>query len=569
MLIKSKEAVRLMFIKFYQFYKHKLLPSSSLVPDFKDKTLLFTNAGMNQFKNIFLGKDDIKYKRIITIQRCLRVSGIFNDFDNVGFTNRHNTFFEMMGNFSFNDYFKKHAILYAWKLLTDKNFFSLPKENFFVTVHISDIESYSIWLNDIGLPKDRILVLGKEKILSSNIIYDDNFWYLGKSNVCGTSTEIFYDIYHTRNNNFFSNLYLNKDNNQYLELYNIVFIQYYLNNIGQIYPLSKRFVDTGMGLERITSVLQGVSSNYEIDFFMDIKIFLSNKFNIRITSSNLYIFNILSDHLRSIIYLILDGILPTSDKQGYILKKFIRRVINYIKILGISTYFISRLIPDLIKILDIKKYDFDHIDIDFICHVINKEEIKFNNTLLKGTQIFKTFIKKIGVKKYLNSNFCFELYDTYGLPIYVIMDLCRFYNIKYNYQKFSYLLCLQKIRSRLNNLLDKTFFDILEKFSLMTRVTKWRYNFCITLIDLIIINNSSITKILSNNMYYCIVLRKTLFDIVNNMRDKNISIIIYNNNENNLFIVKKTMIINQCILHIGYLVKGSISMNDLVIIRII
>ncbi len=552
MVITSKE-IRDMFLCYFNNRNHIIKKSSSLVPK-NNKSLLFTNSGMVQFKDYFLGIKKSK-DNFVSIQHCLRISGKHNDLENVGYTLKHNTFFEMMGNFSFGLYFKKDAIFYAWDLLTNNNFFSLSKDKFIVTVHKNDIESYNIWLNIIKLPKNRIFVLGDSSLDS------ENFWFINDFGLCGYSTEIFYDFYFDKkiDNN---NLFFFKNNKRFIEVWNLVFMEFVLDSKFKFKKLSNKCIDTGMGFERIVSILQNVNSNFDIDIFIDIKLSISKILNIEINNNNLNIFNIISDHIRSIIYLIFYGILPSNEYRGYILRKLIRRVLLYIKFLNINNIILYK----IVKFLLINNYEFKLLNINNINNIINIvlcEEKKFFKTLYYSLNLLDFYIKRIRNSKYLSSKIVFLLYDTYGLPINLLVDFCNYKGILVNLDKFKLRLKNHRNISKKNSdffVFNK--FDIILNFINKFVSTKF-YGFkkkkIISKI-LFILNNKNYFKIKSK-LNFSILLDKTVFfpKCSGQSGDKGFIKSLDNKSK---FIVKKTIKLNNYIIHIGYFKYGNLLVNE-------
>ncbi len=551
-MFKSFIEVRKMFLEFFKSKNHVILKGSSLIPS-NDNSLLFTNAGMNQFKNIFLGIDNIKYKNIATIQYCLRVGGKHNDLSNVGYTNRHNTFFEMMGNFSFDSYFKEIAIIYSWELLTGKNWYFISKDNLFVTVHKNDKETYNIWSKIIGLSKNNIFILGNNK--NSIDLDSSNFWRMSEFGPCGYSTEIYFtkDLSSIKLN---SKLEINCDN--CIEIWNLVFVEFNLNSNYKITNLSYKSVDTGIGLERITSVLQNTFCNFEIDIFKDIKNIISEFINIKINYLNKYIFNVISDHIRSIVFLLLEDIFPSNVGRGYILRKIIRRTVWHIRLLKINDCILYKLFNNLYFIFD-KNYVIDKKKFFIIEKIIYNEEKKFLNNLNFGIKILNSFINKLnGYRKVLESKKVFLLYDTYGLPIDFIFDICKFNNVVINLKEFNILLDIQKNKSKKNSFL------ITNKVILQgkTKFLGFKKKECFSKILYIIENGSYINEIDVNNKEVSIVLDKTTFYPQSGGQNGDIGIIFKHNDSQ--FIVKNTKLLGDCIIHIGYLDYGFLSVGDIV-----
>ncbi|MGK2897029.1 MAG: alanine--tRNA ligase [Candidatus Makana argininalis] len=433
-MINSSYNIRKKFINFFKNKNHKIIAGSSLLIN-DDKSIMFTNSGMNQFKNIFLNSNNFPYKRVVTSQNCVRAGGKHNDLENVGYTSHHHTFFEMLGNFSFNDYFKKEAIFYAWELLTHKNWFNIPKNKLIVTYYYKDYETYKIWLNEIKLPKKNIISIGDNNI-GNNI--SDNFWQMGETGPCGPCSEIFYD----RGENIYGNKPgdKNKTGNRYIEIWNLVFIQFNKNCNGDLIKLDKPFVDTGMGLERISSVLQNVDSNFKIDIFKKLILSISNILNI--TNINNKSLLVISDHIRSCFFLINDGLMPSNEGKGYVLRRIIRRAIKHGKILGSKKPFLYKIIPSLIYIMKIQLIKIIS-NKNKIKNIILLEEKKFEKTINIGLKLLNKQINKIK-SNVLDGNTVFKLYDTYGFPIDFIKKICKeknididenIYNTKMNEQK--------------------------------------------------------------------------------------------------------------------------------------
>ncbi len=560
-MYKSFNEIRNMFIDFFKSKDHLLIKSSSLIPN--DNSLLFTNAGMNQFKNVFLGLSKSIYKRIITIQRCLRVGGKHNDIKNIGYTYRHNTFFEMMGNFSFNSYFKKESILYAWELLTSKKWFNLNKNKLIITVNINDFETYNIWSNILGINKNNIFLVGNKCNYINN--KSDNFWQMSNFGPCGYSTEIYYNINCINN---IKNFLLYKDTNKYLEIWNLVFIEYNIINDSNIVKLKYKSVDTGMGLERICSVLQNVNSNFNIDIFLKLKEKISKFFNIKINDRNIFIFNLISDHLRSIIYLIIDGILPSNEYRGYILRKIIRRTLTYIYLLIKNKNYILNELLYYIKNWFFKFYDFKDNEIFIkIKNIIINEEKKYFLNLFNSLNILYFYLKKTNIYRnnILDGKIVFLLYDTYGLPLDIIIEVCKYNNFIIDIEKFNYFLNLQKIKSKKFSIFNKN--NIILNLNDNIKKTKFiGYNLycCCSKIISILNENNIIDYFDKSNIKLIIILSYTVLypECGGQISDRGF---IYNDNFK--FFVCKTKFLGNYILHIGFLKYGYIRINDIVKVK--
>ena len=402
--MKSSE-IRECFLKFFEKYNHEIVTSSSLVPA-NDPTLLFTNAGMVQFKEVFLGGESRSCNRATSSQRCVRAGGKHNDLENVGYTARHHTFFEMLGNFSFGDYFKKDAIAFAWEFLTE--ILKLPPSRLWVTVHESDDEAENIWINEIGIDPSRLSRLD-----------EDNFWQMGDTGPCGPCTEIFWD--HGPDVPGGPPGSENDDLDRYIEIWNLVFMQYEKSADGKMNPLPKPSIDTGMGLERISAVMQGVHSNYEIDIFKD----LINA-TAKITGckdKNNDSLKVISDHIRSCSFLILDGVTPSNEGRGYVLRRIIRRALRHGNKLGIKEEFFYKLVPVLRELMG-DAYPDLIVHQDKICKVLKQEEIQFSKTLDKGMAIFQNYLAGT-TNSVIPGDLIFKLYDTYGFPVDLTNDIAR------------------------------------------------------------------------------------------------------------------------------------------------
>ncbi len=402
--MKSSE-IRECFLKFFEKHNHEIVTSSSLVPA-NDPTLLFTNAGMVQFKEVFLGGESRSCNRATSSQRCVRAGGKHNDLENVGYTARHHTFFEMLGNFSFGDYFKKDAIAFAWEFLTE--ILKLPPSRLWVTVHESDYEAENIWINEIGIDPSRLSRLD-----------EDNFWQMGDTGPCGPCTEIFWD--HGPDVPGGPPGSENDDLDRYIEIWNLVFMQYEKSADGKMNPLPKPSIDTGMGLERISAVMQGVHSNYEIDIFKD----LINA-TAKITGckdKNNDSLKVISDHIRSCTFLILDGVTPSNEGRGYVLRRIIRRALRHGNKLGIKEEFFYKLVPVLRELMGDAYPDLIAHQ-DKICKVLKQEEIQFSKTLDKGMAIFQNYLAGT-TNSVIPGDLIFKLYDTYGFPVDLTNDIAR------------------------------------------------------------------------------------------------------------------------------------------------
>jgi len=382
--------LRQKFLKFFESKGHTIVRSSSLVPH-DDPTLLFTNAGMNQFKDVFLGFDKRPYNRATTAQKCVRAGGKHNDLENVGYTARHHTFFEMMGNFSFGDYFKRDAIHFAWEFLTSPEWLNIPKEKLLATVYAEDDEAYNIWLNEIGMPAERIVRIGDNKGAK---YASDNFWQMGDTGPCGPCSEIFYD----HGEEIWGGIpgSPEEDGDRWIEIWNCVFMQFNRDEQGNMNPLPKPSVDTGMGLERMAAVMQHVHSNYEIDLFQDLLKAVARETGAPFSMEEPSL-KVIADHIRSCSFLIADGVLPSNEGRGYVLRRIIRRAARHGHKLGQQKAFFYKLVPDLVKEMG-EAYPELKEKQSMIEQVLREEELKFSDTLWHGMNV----LEKMTVDTYIS-----------------------------------------------------------------------------------------------------------------------------------------------------------------------
>lgn len=435
---KSTAEIRQAFLDFFHSKGHQVVASSSLVPN-NDPTLLFTNAGMNQFKDVFLGLDKRNYSRATTSQRCVRAGGKHNDLENVGYTARHHTFFEMLGNFSFGDYFKHDAIQFAWELLTSEKWFALPKERLWVTVYESDDEAYEIWEKEVGIPRERIIRIGDNK---GAPYASDNFWQMGDTGPCGPCTEIFYD----HGDHIWGGPpgSPEEDGDRYIEIWNIVFMQFNRQADGTMEPLPKPSVDTGMGLERIAAVLQHVNSNYDIDLFRTL-IQAVAKVTGATDLSNKSL-RVIADHIRSCAFLIADGVMPSNENRGYVLRRIIRRAVRHGNMLGAKETFFYKLVGPLIDVMGSAGEDLKRQQAQ-VEQVLKTEEEQFARTLERGLALLDEELAKLSGDT-LDGETAFRLYDTYGFPVDLTADVCRERNIKVDEAGFEAAMEEQRRRAR-------------------------------------------------------------------------------------------------------------------------
>ncbi len=432
--------IRQAYLDFFAAKGHQIVPSSPVVPG-DDPTLLFTNAGMNQFKDVFLGFDKRPYHRATTAQKCIRAGGKHNDLDNVGYTARHHTFFEMLGNFSFGDYFKKDAIQFAWDLLTQV--FELPKEKLLVTVYAEDDEAYEIWNKQIGIPAERIIRIGDNK---GARYASDNFWMMGDTGPCGPCTEIFFD--HGDHIPGGPPGSPDEDGDRFIEIWNNVFMQFNRDEAGNMHPLPKPSVDTGMGLERIAAVLQHVHSNYEIDLFVSLlkaskdAVDAAGGENCDLASPSL---KVIADHIRACSFIVVDGVIPGNAGRGYVLRRIARRAIRHGYKLGARKPFFYQLVPALVKEMG-DAYPELRAAQDKVSEVLKQEEERFFQTIANGMEILENALAE-GIKT-VDGETAFRLHDTFGFPLDLTADVCRERHVTVDAEGFEVAMQKQRDQAR-------------------------------------------------------------------------------------------------------------------------
>ena len=433
--MKTKE-IRQKFIDYFASKGHQPVASSPLVPG-NDPTLLFTNAGMVQFKDVFLGLEKRPYNRAVTSQRCVRAGGKHNDLENVGYTARHHTFFEMLGNFSFGDYFKRDAIRYAWELLTVQ--YGLPKEKLWTTVYATDDEAFDIWTKEIGVPKERCVRIGDKP--GGRKYESDNFWQMADTGPCGPCSEIFYD--HGPGVAGGPPGSADADGDRYIEIWNLVFMQFNRDESGTLNPLPKPSVDTGMGLERLTAVLQHVHSNYEIDLFQALVKAAARETNARdLDSPSL---RVIADHIRACAFLVCDGVIPSNEGRGYVLRRIARRAMRHGYKLGQKKPFFYKIVPDLVREMG-EAYPELQREQARVTATLKQEEERFAETLETGMAILETALAKNS--KRLDGGTAFKLYDTFGFPVDMTADIGRERGFEIDMAAFDAAMASQQERSR-------------------------------------------------------------------------------------------------------------------------
>ena len=537
-MISSAE-LRNKFLKYFETHGHTIVASSPLVPG-NDPTLLFTNAGMVQFKDVFLGTDKRSYNKAVTSQRCVRAGGKHNDLENVGYTARHHTFFEMLGNFSFGDYFKKEAIHYAWDFLTQV--VGLPAEKLWVTVYADDDEAADIWLNDIGVDKDRFTRIGTS----------DNFWSMGDTGPCGPCSEIFYD--HGAEIEGGPPGTPEQDGDRYIEIWNLVFMQFNRDEQGVMHPLPRPSVDTGMGLERLAAIMQQVHNNYDIDLFQSLIKSAARLTDTRDLESKSL--RVIADHIRSCAFLIVDGVLPSNEGRGYVLRRIIRRAARHGHQLGCKHAFFYQLVSTLDELMsdaypELRKHR------DHVARVLQNEEERFAETLEQGMRILEDSIAQMRGDT-ISGEMVFKLYDTFGFPADLTADVAREKGLNIDQEGFEAQMQAQKTRARASSQFgvggDKldlddhpsTQFNGYDETSAQTRVVA------------IMQDGVSIER-LENQQDAIVVLEQTSFYAESGGQVGDIGTLTNNGTE---FRVHDTQKQNDVYLHIGQLQSGKLAVGD-------
>ena len=540
----TTDQIRQTYLDFFKAHGHTVVRSSSLVPH-NDPTLLFTNAGMNQFKDIYLGKEKRPYLRATTAQKCVRAGGKQNDLENVGYTARHHTFFEMLGNFSFGDYFKKEAIYYAWTLLTEG--FGLPKESLTVTVYDKDNEAYNIWKDVIGVPVDRIIRIGDNKGGSFN---SDNFWQMGDTGPCGPCSEIFYD--HGADIWGGPPGSAEEDGDRFIEIWNIVFMQYNRKADGTFEKLGKPMIDNGLGLERIAAVLQGVHSNYDIDLFVALEKAVASLLNVSDLKDKSL--RVISDHIRSCSFLIADGVLPSNEGRGYVLRRIIRRAVRHGRLLGAKEVFFYKLVDTLADLMG-GAYPELIEQKELIKKTLKREEELFLNTLDRGLALLEAELKKLGGGKQIPGDVVFKLYDTYGFPTDLTQDVVRDRGYTIDMEGFDAEMAKQKALSKKNSKFDVDYNQELK----LTEVTKFTGYDSLVADSVItgIYKDGEAVDSISTDERAVIVLNETPF--YGEMGGQVGDIGIIQAGENTEFIVEDTKRVGKTIIHIGRVELGEFS----------
>ena len=545
--MKTTSEIRQSFLDFFHSKGHTVVPSSSLVPE-NDPTLLFTNAGMNQFKDVFLGLEKRPYTRATTAQRCVRAGGKHNDLENVGYTARHHTFFEMMGNFSFGDYFKQDAIQFGWEYLTSPQWLGLPKEKLYVTVYETDDEAYDIWNKIVGVPTDHIIRIGDNK---GAPYASDNFWAMGDTGPCGPCTEIFYD----HGDTFWGGLpgSPEEDGDRYIEVWNIVFMQFNRQADGTMEKLPKPSVDTGMGLERMTAVMQHVNSNYETDIFQTLIKEVAGLLNV--TDLDNKSLRVVADHIRACSYLIADGVVPSNEGRGYVLRRIIRRAVRHGNLLGAKESFFYKLVPTLAAVMghagEILTQKQAHIQ-----KTLKAEEEQFARTLERGLALLEDALTKVE-NNTLSGEVAFKLYDTYGFPLDLTADVCRERNITIDEAGFEAEMTAQRERAKASSNFGTDYNNVIKVEGQTNFIGYENLDAQATVVGLF--SNGKAVETIQSGESAVIILDQTPFyaEMGGQVGDSGlISTEICN------FTVNDTQKYGQVFGHIGQLISGSLSIGD-------
>ncbi|MEZ0361821.1 MAG: alanine--tRNA ligase [Hydrogenobacter sp.] len=538
----STDEIRELFLSFFEQKGHTRVRSASLVPE-SDPTLLFVNAGMVPFKNVFLGIERRPYTRAVSCQKCLRVSGKHNDLESVGYTSRHHTFFEMLGNFSFGDYFKKEAIEYAWEFVTQR--LKLPCEKLYITVFKDDEEAYSIWRDHIGIPEERIWKMGEE----------DNFWQMGETGPCGPSSEIHYD----RGEGL-------EGGERYLEIWNLVFMQYSKNPDGTLTPLPKPNIDTGMGLERIASVLQGTKTNYEIDIIRPLITFgeeLSGKAYGESFETDVAL-RVIADHLRAVTFAVSDGVLLSNVGRGYVIRRILRRALRYAYKLGIKEPFLYRGVDLVVRLMK-KAYPELENSASFVKGILKAEEERFLNTFQNALPFVEEVLQEAlrEGRKFISGSQVFTLYDTYGFPLDMLEDIAREKGLSIDMEGFKEEMEIQRQKARKHFKVSskevKPVYQHLKDIGKTTQFVGYTQYEAKTRVTAILRNGELITE-LKEGQEGEIVLEKTPFYAERGGQVGDRGII---KGDDAYFVVEDTQSpVDGVVLHIGKLIKGSIKVSD-------
>ena len=543
----TSNEIRHIFLEFFKEKNHTIVSSSSLVPH-NDPTLLFTNAGMNQFKDYFLGQQKPKFLRAATSQKCVRAGGKHNDLENVGYTARHHTFFEMLGNFSFGDYFKKEAIIFAWELLTEK--FHIPANKLLVTVYHEDEEAFDIWKNTINLPHEKIIKIGDK----SDKYISDNFWMMGDTGPCGPCSEIFFD--HGSEIPGGPPGSENEDGDRFIEIWNLVFMQFNRREDGTMELLPKPSVDTGMGLERISAVLQSVHSNYEIDLFQSLIKNAAKTLGVK--DHLLPSLKVIADHVRSITFLINDGVQPSNDGRGYVLRRIMRRAIRHGYKLGAQSPFLASVIQSVAENMN-EAYPELSVNIKKIQAITAQEEDKFFETIANGMDLVDREIIRLKTEKLnqFDGEIAFKLHDTYGFPIDLTADICRENHITIDQKVFDQEMEKQKNQAKsANNFKASVQIKIDKEPTIFHGYSDIKTE---SSIEAIIVDDNLVSEV-SDKQACSLVVNNTPFYAESGGQVGDVGKIF---NDQMTFTVSDTQKLpNGVVVHIGQIIQGHIGLSD-------
>ena len=543
----TSNEIRHIFLEFFKEKNHTIVSSSSLVPH-NDPTLLFTNAGMNQFKDYFLGQQKPKFLRAVTSQKCVRAGGKHNDLENVGYTARHHTFFEMLGNFSFGDYFKKEAIIFAWELLTEK--FHIPANKLLVTVYHEDEEAFDIWKNTINLPQEKIIKIGDK----SDKYISDNFWMMGDTGPCGPCSEIFFD--HGSEIPGGPPGSKNEDGDRFIEIWNLVFMQFNRKEDGTMDLLPKPSVDTGMGLERISAVLQSVHSNYEIDIFESLIKHAAKILSVK--DHLLPSLKVIADHVRSITFLINDGVQPSNDGRGYVLRRIMRRAIRHGYKLGAQSPFLASVIQSVAENMN-EAYPELSVNIKKIQAITAQEEDKFFETIANGMDLVDREIIRLKTEKLnqFDGEIAFKLHDTYGFPIDLTADICRENHITIDQKVFDQEMEKQKNQAKsANNFKASVQIKIDKEPTIFHGYSDIKTE---SSIEAIIVDDNLVSEV-SDKQACSLVVNNTPFYAESGGQVGDVGKIF---NDQMTFTVSDTQKLpNGVVVHIGQIIQGHIGLSD-------
>ena len=545
-MTKSTSDIRQGFMDFFGKKGHQTVSSSSLVPE-NDPTLLFTNAGMNQFKDTFLGSEKRNYTRATSSQRCVRAGGKHNDLDNVGYTARHHTFFEMLGNFSFGDYFKEDAIGFAWEYLTDV--LKIPKEKLLVTVYESDDEAFSLWANKIGVPEDKIIRIGDKS--PEKKFESDNFWSMGDTGPCGPCSEIFYD--HGAHIWGGPPGSPEEDGDRFIEIWNIVFMQFNRNSDGTMENLPNPSIDTGMGLERISAIIQNGHSNYDIDLFQGLIKKVADVTGAKDLQDKSL--RVVADHIRSCGFLICDGVMPSNEGRGYVLRRIIRRAVRHGHKLGAKDVFFYRIYEELIKQMG-DAYPELAKQREFVEKILRLEEEQFGKTLERGLQILDNELESLQ-GSILPGDVVFKLYDTYGFPADLTADIARERELTIDQDGFDVAMKEQRTRAQQANNFGKDYNDVL-KVEGKTEFIGYQSLTGSSTVTTLIKEGELVTSLAEGDNAQ-VILAETPFYAESGGQVGDTGTLQLSNGE---FVVTDTKKSGDAFLHIGYLRTGTLSVND-------